>query len=577
MSRDDNFRVRPGRIRQSKSPRAKTFIAQALTAAERAGGMHPRSSQRSTASTFGRGRAASLAADRGLTSRGRNAMVKARVVRHGPKRAPLGAHLAYLQRDGVTRDGSPGRMFDATGDDADPKAFAERCGNDRHHFRFIVSPDDAAELTDLRAYTRDLMDQASRDLGTRLDWVAVDHWNTEHPHVHVIVRGRDETGQDLVIARDYISTGLRARAGHLVTMELGPRSDLEVRRALDSQVDQERWTRLDQAISRDAIANGGVVDLRRQAAAVRDDVSTAKLGRLRTLERLGIATPVGVSQWRLGEDAEPRLRALGERGDIIKRMHRELTGKGWERGAESYVFGGEAGAGPVIGRLVARGLDDELKGSAFAIVDGADGRAHHLQFLDLDATGDARPGGIVELRRFEDAAGRARVALTVRSDFSIEAQVTAEGATWLDRRLLDRQSLPLASGFGVEIAAALEARTEHLVSQGLAQRQGQRMVFARDLLDTLRRRELDATATRLSAETGLPHHATSEGDHVQGIYRRRLDLASGRFAMIDNGLGFELVPWKPSLERDLARQVSGVMLPGGGIDWAAGRKRSLGV
>jgi type IV secretory pathway VirD2 relaxase len=578
MSRDDDFRVRPGRIRQSKSPRARTFIAQALRAAERAGGVHPRSGRRTTTSTFGRGRAASLAADRRLTARGRGAMVKARVVRHGPKRAPLGAHLAYLQRDGVTRDGSPGRMFDATSDDADPKAFAERCEGDRHHFRFIVSPDDAAELADLRTYTRDLMDQASRDLGTRLEWVAVDHWNTEHPHVHVIVRGHDETGQDLVIARDYISTGLRARAAHLVTMELGPRSDVEVRRALDSQVDQERWTRLDQAISRNAAANGGVIDLRRQTGAVRDDVSTAKLGRLRTLERLGIATPAGVSQWHLAEDAEPRLRTLGERGDIIKRMHRELTGRGWERGAESYVFGGEFGAGPVIGRLVARGLDDELKGSAFAIVDGADGRAHHLRFPDLDATGDARPGAIVELRRFEDAAGRARVALAVRSDLPIEAQVTADGATWLDRRLLDRQSLPLASGgFGAVVAEALETRSEHLVSQGLAQRQGQRVVFARDLLDTLRQRELDATSTRLSAETGLPHHSTSEGDPVQGIYRRRLDLASGRFAMIDNGLGFELVPWKPSLERDLARQVSGVMLPGGGIDLAAGRKRGLAV
>jgi type IV secretory pathway VirD2 relaxase len=66
--------------------------------------------------------------------------------------------------------GSPGRragqLFDAERDGVDGARFAERCEDDRHHFRFIVSPDDARELADLRQFTRDLMDQAARDLGT---------------------------------------------------------------------------------------------------------------------------------------------------------------------------------------------------------------------------------------------------------------------------------------------------------------------------------------------------------------------------------------------------------------------------
>ena len=102
-------------------------------------------------------------------------------------------------------------------------------------------------------------------------------------------------------------------------------------------------------------------------------------------------------------------------------------------------------------------------------------------------------------------------------------------------------------------------------------------MFVRDLLDTLRRREVDAAAGRLSAETGLPRQVAAEGEHVAGIYRQRVQLASGRFAMIDNGLGFELVPWKPALEQHLGRQVSGVVQPGGGVDWSFGRKRGLGV
>ena len=111
----------------------------------------------------------------------------------------------------------------------------------------------------------------------------------------------------------------------------------------------------------------------------------------------------------------------------------------------------------------------------------------------------------------------------------------------------------------------------------MARRAGQRAVFARDLLDTLTRRELDAAAGRLSAETGLAHQPSAAGEHVAGVYRQRVQIASGRFAMIDNGLGFELVPWKPALEQQLGRQVSGVALPGGGVEWSFGRQRGLGV
>jgi type IV secretory pathway VirD2 relaxase len=149
------------------------------------------------------------------------------VVRHRGNKlrsAPLVKHVAYLKRDGITRDGAHARMFDARSDAIDERAFAERCEEDRHHFRFIISPEDAAGMTDLRAFAGDLMADAERDLGTKLDWIAVDHWNTDNPHIHVLVRGRADDGQDLVISRDYISRGFRARAQERATLELGPRS-----------------------------------------------------------------------------------------------------------------------------------------------------------------------------------------------------------------------------------------------------------------------------------------------------------------------------------------------------------------
>jgi hypothetical protein len=258
-------------------------------------------------------------------------------------------------------------------------------------------------------------------------------------------------------------------------------------------------------------------------------------------------------------------------------MHRALSGQGIERGVSDYIFAGEAD-GPILGRLVERGHDDELKGTAYAVIDGVDGRTHHIRLPGFDAAGDSAPGSIVELRRYEDAKGVRRTVLAVRSDLDLCAQVTAGGATWLDRQAVARNPVALSeTGFGIEVRQAMKRRAEHLIEEGLAERQGGRVVFARRLLDRLREREVGDLAERLAHETGLPFDRTTSGEHVAGTYRRRFALASGRFAMIDDGLGFKLVPWTPSLERHLDRHVSGVARGDGGVDWSFGRKRGLGL
>ena len=579
MGREDDFQVRPGRIRSSRAQRTKPFIAQALAATQKAGGRIGRDGSITgrRGSRFGRGRVAAVQANRLLTSRSRGAVVKGRFLRHATQRGKLAAHLGYLRREGVTLDGEKAKLFGPESDDADPKAFAERGEDDRHHFRFIVSPDDTVEMADLKGFTRDLMAQVEKDLGTKLDWVAVDHWNTEHPHVHIIIRGRTDDGQDLVIDRDYIKQGMRDRAQDLITQELGPRTDQEIRRTLERQIDSERWTNLDRQLSRDAYRSG-VIDLAPHADRQPDEFHALKVGRLRKLESLGLADQVGPGQWTLSENAEATLRDLGERGDIIKRIHRSLTERGIERGAASYVLAGESLDVPVIGRLVDRGLDDELKGSAYAVVDGVDGRTHHVKLPDLDAAGDSAPGSIVELRKFDDAQGRRRVALAVRSDLSIERQITATGATWLDRQAIAREPAALGqAGFGAEVRDAMERRAEQLIGQGLAERQASGITFSRNLIDTLRKREVQALGDKLAAETGRPFNPSATGEYVAGTYRQRVALASGRFAMIDDGLGFQLVPWSPSLEKQLGRHVSGVARDNGGVDWDFGRKRGLGL
>ncbi len=580
--RDNDLRIRPGRIRDGGrgAVRPKSFIGQVMRAAKKAGHSGKGFGRQggSSASRFGRGRSAALAMS--MRSPSRRVVVKARVVRHRGsafRSAPLTRHVAYLKREGVTRDGVDAGMFDAGSDLADERALVEKCEDDRHHFRFIISPEDAAEMHDLRAFTRELMTDAARDLGTKLDWLAVDHWNTDNPHVHVLVRGRADDGRDLVISRDYISRGFRNRAAERVTLELGPRSEHEIRSALEKEVDAERWTSLDLALRNAADEGVGIADLRPGGQQHDGELRRLMIGRAAKLERLGLSERTGSACWTLKPGLEQTLRDLSVRGDIIKTMHRAMTDSGREPDMSSFALHGDDLADPVLGRLVGRGLHDELQGSAFAVVEGIDGRTHHLKFSDLEMTGDAKPGAIVEARAYDDALGRKRLSLATRSDLSVEAQVTAQGATWIDRQLLSREPVATGGGFGVDVREAMERRIEHLAEEGLARRQGQRVIFSRDLLDTLRRRELESATSNLCAEIGLPHRPSAEGEHVTGIYRQRVTLASGRFAMIDNGLGFQLVPWRPALEQHLGKQVSGVAMTGGGVSWSFGKKIGLGL
>ena len=176
--------------------------------------------------------------ENGLRTRARRVAVKARVVKLNPQRGgargrqfvsarAVDAHLRYLERDGVTKDGEKGQVYSAGRDVEDGRAFLDRGRDDRHQFRFIVSPEDGTDLADPRETTRALMQQMEADLGTKLDWIAVDHHNTGHPHTHILVRGITDDGKTLNIAGDYIAYGIRERASEIVTREWAGRPSLK--------------------------------------------------------------------------------------------------------------------------------------------------------------------------------------------------------------------------------------------------------------------------------------------------------------------------------------------------------------
>ena len=653
---DDRFRVRPGKPRQ----RGDTFIAQVLRQTSKAAGATGgrrgvggkaggKTTGKAPGSRLGRGHVAARFTGQSLTAHSRRATVKVRLVylQQASGKSTV-QHLRYIEREGVDRQGGQGRAYGAITDEADTAAFDERGRGDRHQFRVIVSPEAAEQLEDLRTYTRHLMGRMEADLGTRLDWVAVDHWNTDNPHTHVVLRGKDDTGKDLIISQDYITRGMRERAMELATEWLGPRTELEIQRTLAREVEQERWTSLDRTLQREAV--DGLVKIERFNDPKLQRQRLLLVGRLQRLQRMGLATEAQPGTWAVHAEAEPTLRAMGERGDIIRTMQRAMGG---QRRDLAVFQSGEDGHS-VIGRVAGKGLADELYDRGYLVVDGIDGKAHYVALppkteleqypmgavVEVKGSADVRtadktiaalatdglyrtdhhlaiaqgqakegrdpqevvathvrrlealrrasivervaeglwkvPGDLPEQGRQYDAQRLSGLAVERKSHLSIERQARVIGATWLDQQLIGGGKGLGDLGFGSEVKDALQKRADFLTEQGLAERRGQRVILARNLLGTLRNRELAQAAKSIAADTGLEHRPVADGQRVAGIYRRSIMLASGRYAMLDDGMGFSLVPWKPVIEQRLGQQLAAAVR-GGSVSWMIGRQRTPSI
>lgn len=374
---EDRFRPRSVPPRDRASARTPRFISRLLRAASKAGRSVGRTlaPPRGQGSRLGRGHVASRFAGGHLGPQARRVIIKTRLV--VLKQAGVRStqkHLRYIERDGVTRDGGRGQLYGAETDLADGKAFETRGRQDRHQFRFILSPEDANALGELKPFIRSHMARMEQDLGTKLDWVAVDHWDTDNPHTHIVLRGKDETGHDLIIARDYISHGMRQRASELATQWLGLRSEREIEQGLAREMKQDRWASLDAALARQAIE--GVIDLRHvPKTASQKNRRGAMLGRLDHLTKLGLAEKHKAGIWRVVPEAEQTLRAMGERGDIIRTMQRALG----SQKRDYAVWDVSRDTLQLSGRVVGKGLSDELQEIGYLIVDGDDGRAHYVK------------------------------------------------------------------------------------------------------------------------------------------------------------------------------------------------------
>jgi type IV secretory pathway VirD2 relaxase len=697
---EDDFRIRPGKVSDrggeqetarrigAARGRPTSFVGEVQRAIRRAGGNPNRDPDSGKGggrfNARGRGAATALSLKdrsawsrdgRGVRTRARRVAVKARVVKLNPQRGAargrqfvgakaMDAHLRYLERDGVTKDGAKGQVYSAERDVEDGRAFLERGRGDRHQFRLIVSAEDGVKLSDPREITRELMKQMEMDLGTKLDWIAVDHHNTGHPHTHILLRGITEDGKTLNIAGDYIAYGIRERASEIVTRELGRQSELEVTKQLEREVAADRFTGLDRMLI--AEQRGREFSDLRPDQDMRDTFRQNRallIERARKLERMGLATEIETGQWIVSPKAEPTLRELGERGDIIKTMHRALVREGLaeDRHPGRYVLHRENATERIVGRVLDKGLGgDEMGERVRLVIDGVDGRVHHIE---IDATraeevgrgmivvaGSAAPGpsaadrNIIDvasgggvyrpsehleraraainrlggdpeafvrshvrrleaLRRaghaeridadhwrvptdfpargqaYDLARDRANIRISILSPTGLDSQIGHDGATWLDRELASPGRTTLANtGFGREVTEAMERRRQSLVNMGHAVRlQDGRIRVSNDFVANLERTEVTRVGKAMAAERGLKFTAAKTGEYVSGLLVGSTQLASGRFAMIDDGIGFQLVPWQPVLDKRIGQHITGTVRDAGGIEWSFGRKRGLGL
>lgn len=295
------------------------------------------------------------------------------------KSASWSAHGRYLARDGAQREAEKGLGFNGDRDDLDLARLLggwQKAGDERL-FRLIVSPENGARL-DLREHARELVAQMEHDLSTRLEWAAIDHHNTDNPHLHVLIRGRDDQGRALSIDRGYIQSGIRMRSAEIASRELGLRTERDVLKARGAAVKREQFTEIDRELLRRAGAKHVVsFDGRQPRGEAARERRAQEMARLKFLSRMGLASKIDSASWRLAPSLERALRERQLSIDIIKsraRHQSHMLDKRAPLAVTKLAQGQE-----LTGRVVGTGLENEARDRRYLMLEGTDGKLHYLR------------------------------------------------------------------------------------------------------------------------------------------------------------------------------------------------------
>jgi len=371
------------------------------------------------------------------------------------------AHGRYLMRESAAGTASRQRAgFGPNGRIEDLAAHLDhwQAAGDTRLFKLILSPE-FGERVNLERLTQDLMSRMERDLDTRLEWAAVMHHNTEHPHVHITLRGIREDGTELRLERGYIQHGLRAHAEDLCTAQLGYRTELDAAEAQRREVTQQRFTSLDQVILRTAAAVDR--DTEHLWVAPASDYAAA---RLRFLSTMGLSEPSSDNCWRVRRDLETILRAMQRAGDRQKALaaHAEMLSDP----RLPLVVTNAGDISELDGRVLGHG-EDESTGQLYLLLEGTDANVHFI--YQNAAIAEARRAS--KLRAGSFARFRRRLGRLEILDYG-DAERLLSNAAYLNsvaQRLIKKGMIAEAGGWGGWLGryeAALSAASNRIA--GLA-------------------------------------------------------------------------------------------------------------
>jgi hypothetical protein len=457
------------------------------------------------------------------------------------------------------------------------------------------------------------MARMERDTGRRLDWLAVDHHNTGHPHTHIVIRGRDARMRDIVIARDYLTRGLREAAEEILTSRLGPRRALEIAASRSREASVDRWTDLDREIASE-VDNSVWRPPEARSSRARFDRSL-HISRMRHLETIGLAAPSGALAWTLAPGWEERLRTSGRKGDIIRSLAAEY---GERRNEVRFLEDLTAGAPAIRGRIATFGPEDELRDTRFLVVQDFDGGIWHVPSGVVDMSAPPATGAVVEVRRtpgLPRPADRVIASIASRTGgvwseelharhdpgsspeyrLSLKRRLEALRRAGIGERLataewrIDQDFVERAGGFeaarsggfrvsvlswipperaaSIRLAELAHQRHDWLKSQGLLQ--AGETALSPEQRARFRLTEISRRTAILAAQSQRSALALSAGDRFSGRYEGHIDLAAGRMAIIGDQERVALVPWRDALARQTGREIN-IRMTGQGLSWAVG-------
>lgn len=315
----------------------------------------------------------------------RRVVVKARVVkmnRYGVGAAKL--HLRYLDREGTGKEQEKERFYDQDNDGLSREKLDAIKRGEPHQFRFVVSPEDAERL-DLTKYTRALMQQVENDLGRRLEWKAINHYNTDNPHSHIVVHGLDKKGEAVYIDREYISNGIRNRASDIATRELGQRLEHEIKQSIQRDIKERALTRIDHQLLREADGNQVVLPAYGDSPSARLQ-RTTMLGRLTELQNMGLAEKRGHDVWQLNDNLKKELQGLQQHTEITQRF--SLAENRLDYPAHEHRIYSVQPQPSWTGVVIDKGIRDELSDAGYVMVGDQHGRLNYIEVGSLSAYED---------------------------------------------------------------------------------------------------------------------------------------------------------------------------------------------